>query len=181
MQVDALKSGEHYVLCICEGRAEEDILNCLLDANLLVFNRSDLINRKIIRTRAAWKIQEEFLNLSYKKPVVILRIIDSKNEKFKLDKAYIDRYKERVINIITQPEIEMLIIISKGDYEKYTNKYKSKCKPSEYCAKTYGIKNIKSEGTIRACFPNLEALVDAIKQYNRLCKSKSDTLADLLK
>lgn len=44
--------------------------------------------------------------------ISVVRILDSRRENFKLSRAYRD--KVDVINIITAPEIEMLIIFSEG-------------------------------------------------------------------
>lgn len=44
--------------------------------------------------------------------ISVIRILDSRREDFRLSKAY--EYKVDVINVITAPEIEMLIIHSEG-------------------------------------------------------------------
>lgn len=77
---------EKYILCLCEGAAELDILNRLLDQNLLVFTRNDLIEETLHYRKKVSDIEERFLGLSYNKEVVILRVIDSKNEQLKLGK-----------------------------------------------------------------------------------------------
>lgn len=43
-----------------------------------------------------------------------------------------------VIDVITSPEIEMLIIINEDKYTDF-QKYKSKLKPSEYCIEKLGL------------------------------------------
>lgn len=53
MQIAELKAGNVYILCICEGTAEEEVINMLLDNNKLIFTREDLIDCKVIRTRKA--------------------------------------------------------------------------------------------------------------------------------
>lgn len=52
------------VICICEGRFEEDLINFLLEHNQLKFTTFDLVDEKVTRTRKAAKIQQEFLNRS---------------------------------------------------------------------------------------------------------------------
>ena len=47
----------------------------------------------------------------------MLRVLDSRREKFKISKAY--EHKIDVINVITAPEIEMLIILNEGKYDAY--------------------------------------------------------------
>lgn len=97
-----------YVLCICEGTAEEVILNRLLDENCLIFNRDQVIDKALTRIRQARKIESSFLNRDFAKEVVILRIIDSRREKFNLGKLYRERFS--VYDILTTPEIEMLMV-----------------------------------------------------------------------
>ena len=172
-------NGEYYVICICEGTAEQEILEWLLDEDKLLFKREDLIGKKTERSRTSKKIEDSYLSLDYDKPVYIIRIIDSKNEKFELGKLYKDRYK--VFNLITNPEIEMLMIIHNGDYSDYTNKHADK-KPSTYASIEYKIRNIKQSGTIKNFFNNdIDSLIEAIREHKR-CKGKGHyTIADLLK
>lgn len=96
-----------------------------------------------------------------------------------MGKAYQERYKDRIINIITSPEIEILMIIHKGDYSKYTNKRKSKMKPSEFCKIEYGLPGIKRSGMVREFF-GVNALVSSINEYARVTKTEGYTLKDLL-
>ncbi|SDL42642.1 hypothetical protein SAMN05216520_10598 [Kandleria vitulina] len=168
-----------FYACICEGAAEEEIMNILLDANKLKFSREQLLEEKIIRCRMARNFQNRYLGKGFKKSLTILRILDSPNEKFKLDKAYKD--KVNVIDVITSPEIEMLIIINEDKYTDF-QKYKSKLKPSEYCIEKLGLQNVKNKKFIREYFSDVELLVKAIKKHKSLHKQIKDKkcLADLL-
>lgn len=69
-----------YVLCICEGTAEEAIIDLLLDNDMLQFSRSQLINNhKVTRIRKVRDIENQFLNIDYSdRGLIILRILDSK-------------------------------------------------------------------------------------------------------
>jgi hypothetical protein len=69
-----------YVLCICEGTAEEAIIDLLLDNDMLQFSRSQLINNhKVTRIRKVRDIETQFLNIDYSdRGLIILRILDSK-------------------------------------------------------------------------------------------------------
>ena len=120
-----------YVICICEGAAEETIMNLLLDHDCLCFTRDNLVGHSITRKRKASVIEREYLQRGYTKPVVILRILDSRSENFRLRPVYQERYP--VYNIYTRPEIETLLIISEGAYDKYIRSKKSSLKPSLYC------------------------------------------------
>ena len=50
--------------------------------------------------------------------ISVIRILDSRRENFKISKAY--EYMVDVINVITAPEIEMLIIFNEQKYSKYS-------------------------------------------------------------
>ena len=43
----------NYKACICEGSAENAIMDILLDYNLLIFNREEMIEEEVIRCREA--------------------------------------------------------------------------------------------------------------------------------
>lgn len=180
MQIDELGSGEYIILCICEGTAEQDIMDCLLDEQRLIFRREHLLDQNVKRERDARKIEDKYLSYRHDKPIVILRILDSRKERFKLRKVYQERYCERVFSVFTRPEIEILVIIHHGDFGKYTTKRKSSTKPSEYCKEHYSMPNIKSKGQLIGCFPSSQALVDAICEYASSIKTSEHTLKDLL-
>lgn len=79
---------DSYVLCLCEGGAEISIMNMLVNNNKLIFNKEDLIQKKVHPRMKVRKVERKFLNKSYSKPLVILRIIDSPREQFNLKKQY---------------------------------------------------------------------------------------------
>ncbi len=108
-----------YIACICEGGAERAILDLLLDNHKLQFEREDLIEEEILRCRSAKEFENKYLRKSYKEKITIYRILDSRSEKFNLSKAYVN--KVDVKNVITAPEIEMLIIHSENKYKEYKN------------------------------------------------------------
>lgn len=181
MEIKNYCTGEHYILCLCEGTAEEDIMNWLLDENRLLFTRKDLIDKKFIRTRIVKKIEDIYLSLDYDKPIVIMRIIDSKKEKFNLGNLYKGRFE--VMNIITNPEIEILMIVNRGDLHSYATKQtREKLKPSEYAAKHYRIKKIKQSGTMKDFFNNdIDSLVHSIREHKSKKGKGHYTLADIIK
>lgn len=120
---------QKYILCLCEGTAELELMNLLLEENKLCFTKEDLIGRKLHSRQSVKKIEEDYLSFSFERPLMILRIIDSRNEQFNLSKAYRGRFE--IVTICTRPEIEILLIIVNGDYEDYA-KFKQSEKPSEY-------------------------------------------------
>ncbi len=168
------------IACICEGSAESVIVNKLMDADKLVFSRDDLLDNEVLRCRSARKFEDRYLGKGFTKKITVYRILDSRREDFKLRKAY--ESKVDVINVITAPEIEMLVIIHEGKYAQYC-KVKSNTKPSDYCKDTLKYPSIKSTEFITEYFSNIDDLINAIKEYRRLSNIPKNEicLADLLK
>ena len=50
-----------YIACICEGSAEAAIIDILVDNNLLIFTREDMLEENVIRCRSAKTFEERFL------------------------------------------------------------------------------------------------------------------------
>lgn len=111
-----------YKACICEGSAENAIMDILLDHNLLIFSREEMIEEEVIRCREGKKFKEKYLRKGFMDKISIIRILDSRRENFKLSKAYAS--KVDVINVITAPEIEMLIIFSEDKYKEFKKIWK---------------------------------------------------------
>lgn len=167
------------VACICEGGAETEIMNMLLDNDLLIFNRRQLIDEEFLKRMSAKEFQKKYLHLEYDKKIIILRIIDSRSEKFPLSEIY--RCQVDVIDVITAPEIEMLIIINKNKYNDFCKKRKQK--PSEYCKQVLKMNTVKSPTFIKEHFSNIDDLVKSIREYCRVHKKRKNehNLCDLLK
>lgn len=108
------------------------------------------------------------------------RILDSHDEDFKLSKAYRDKVK--VIDVITAPEIEMLVVINEGKYDTFSRTKHGK-KVSDYCKQDLKISNVKSKEFIMDYFSDTDKLVEAIKEYKRVHNFRKNEacLADLLK
>ena len=81
-----------------------------------------------------------------------------------------------MIDIITAPEIEILVIISEGKYQDFC-KRSSKMKPSEYCKQFLKMKNVKKPEFIYKQFDDVEKLIAAIKEYDSLHHKKKDELS----
>ena len=167
-----------YKACICEGSAEKAIMDILLDNNLLVFSREELLDEEIIRCREGKKFEERYLRKVPDGKVSIIRILDSRRENFKIGKAY--EYMVDVINVITSPEIEMLIIFNEDKYKEF-KKYGRK--PSEFCREKLKMSEVKSYEFVKSYFANPAVLVGAIKKYHEMSKIRKGeyTLLDLLK
>lgn len=117
--------------------------------------------------------------------VTIYRILDSKNENFKIKNKIKKDFKGKyeVVDIVTSPEIEMLVIISEGRFTDYL-KVKSKIKPSEYCKQSLNLRRVKEYHFIREYFSDVNHLISVIAEYHSLMKVNKDkfplTLYDLL-
>lgn len=167
-----------YIACICEGTAEQVIMNILLDNHKLIFEREDLLEEDVLRSRSGQKFEQQYLRKGFDDEITVLRILDSRGENFKISKVY--QHKIKVVNIITAPEIEMLIIFNEN---KYDNFKKSRKKPSNYCKEDLSYKNVKSKSFITEYFENVNSLINAIKEYKRVSHIPNNeySLFDLLK
>lgn len=165
------------VAVICEGGAETAIIELLLDANKLIFTEDDLFYSGIIRCRSAKTFEQKYLNVRMDFKLTIIRVLDSRREKFKLSRPYCDEVD--VINVITAPEIEMLIILNEGRYEQFK---KSGMKPSEYCKQIFKNENLKSRKWVKEYFRNIDDLLRSIRMYNRVAYVRKGeyTLQDLI-
>lgn len=173
---------DKYIICSCEGTAEETIINLLLDNEELCFKREDLVDKSVTRYRTADEIAREFLNREYEREITILRIIDRANDIFKLPKVYTIRRKIEIFDIVTKPEIEILHIISKGLREKYEHeKSRNKqLKPSSFC-KAFFRKDIKTNSFVEELYSeNIDKLISAIKYYSTHNSHRGYNLNDLL-
>lgn len=167
-----------YKAYICEGSAESAIIDILVDNNLLIFSREEMLDESVIRSRSTRKFEERYLRKGFKDQISVIRILDSRREDFRLSKAY--ARKVDVINVITAPEIEMLIIHSEGAYERFK---RSGMKPSEFCKTTLRMHNVKSYDFVKNYFSDPHVLLSAIEEYQRTANIPKGEycLSDLLK
>lgn len=164
------------IACLCEGSMEQAIMEILLDNNRLIFEREQLLEEEILRCRSAKNFERDYLNKTTNEMITVYRILDSTNENFKLSGPYLKRVT--VVNIITAPEIEMLVIHAEGKYDDYSRK---RMKPSDYVKQHLKMGKIKSYEFAKKYFYDVDILVNAIQQYKQKSANKSGTLADLLK
>lgn len=167
-----------YKACICEGAAESAIIDVLVDNDLLIFSRREMLDESVIRCRSAKRFEERYLRKGFDDQISVVRILDSRREEFRLSKAY--AHKIDVINVITAPEIEMLIIHNEGAYERFKRSGK---KPSDFCKIDLRMHDVKSYDFVKEYFRDPDTLVRAIKEYRRMANIPNGeyTLLDLLK
>ena len=166
-----------YNACICEGTAEQVIMDLLLDNNKLIFSRQELLEHEVLRCRTGKNFEEQYLRKGFTEQITVFRILDSRRENFKLSKAY--QSKVKIINVITAPEIEMLVILNEGKYADYK---KSGMKPSIYCKSILKLHDVKSATFVKSYFNDIDILIRAIIEYKRVSDVKRNeiTLADIL-
>lgn len=167
-----------YKACICEGSAESAIIDILLDNDLLIFTREEILDEEVIRCRNGKRFEEKYLRKGFSEKISVIRILDSRRERFKLSKAY--EYKVDVVNVITAPEIEMLIILNEDKYKEFK---KSGKKPSGFCKEDLKMVSVKSYHFVKEYFSEPDILLAAIKKYHEISKTRKGeyTLMDLLK
>ena len=166
-----------YKACICEGSAEKAIMNILLDNDLLIFKREELLEEEVLSCRSVKNFEERYLRKTFVDKISVIRILDSRKENFKLSKAY--ENKIDVVNIITAPEIEILAIIKE---DKYLDFKKSKLKPSDYCKQILKMSDVKSYNSVIDYFSDVDSLLDAMQQYKQVSNlpKRELSLIDLL-
>lgn len=164
--------------CICEGAAEAAILDVLLDHDLLIFRREEMLDEGVIRCRDGKAFEARYLRKGFKEMISVIRILDSRREMFRLSKAY--EGKVDVINVITAPEIEMLIIFNEGKYHEFKKAGK---KPSVFCKENLRMPDVKAYYFVKDYFEKPKILVQAIRRYHEISKIRKGeyTLLDLLK
>lgn len=177
------------VLLMCEGVNEEVILNILLDNDLLVFTRNDLIGLRVyaIRQLGHPVIRSELKH--YGSPVKVYRVGDKQNDKLSIPndlKRIVSR--NDIYKYCTKPEFEMLLILSEG-LEKEYEKVKSKMSPKSFAKSNIrmnGRKYDQSSEFIKLYYGgcNVNSLIESIKKYKKYKKQHEKDelyLADLLK
>ena len=167
-----------YKACICEGSAEKAIINILLDNDLLIFKREELIEHDILSCRGAKAFEERYLRKIFDDKISVIRILDSRKENFKISKAY--EQKIDVVNVITAPEIEILVIICENKYQEFR---KSGLKPSDFCKQVLRMPKVKNYDSVIEYFADVQKLINAIRKYKRLMNLPKNeySLVDLLK
>ncbi len=174
-------------LIMCEGPNERQIIDILLDNNLLMFSRDDLLGLVPYHARqinSSGQVRAT-LNMYTGNDVIILRVGDKQNEELRIPVVYKHKI-QNVRKVCTKPELEVLLIIAEGMWQEY-HKVKSKMSAKEF-AKAHirlGSKRYDNSTVFyREYFGNYAGkLVYCIKEYRRLHKThRTDEayLADFL-
>ncbi len=130
----------------------------------MIFSKDDLLENKFHKRTSGKKLSER-LKYKFDKPVVIVRILDSKSEKLKLTKPYSEMYTD-IINCCTCPEIEYLLILFNDDVKKYVKEHsRENIKPSEFCKKYYDYSKNRDKAYFKDNFTTDE-IVSMLKGYH---------------
>lgn len=174
-----LSQDNELIALIAEGSAENAILTVLMEHDGLKYKKENIFQGEIIRCRNGKEFARRFLNKSINKKVKVYRILDSRNERFRLPLAYKSKVSE-VINLYTRPEIEILHIINNDDYQRY--KKQAHIKPSIYAKEHYkDLQNIKSYNENYEFWDrNYNRLIRSLKLYKKYSNNKEQCIADIL-
>lgn len=165
--------GYHAVIS-CEGTAEQAIVEKLLEEDALVFPNGYVVD--VTRMRKSSDIEEAYLSFDYDWPVCVVRVHDSRKERFRLGRLFVDRFP--VESVLTHPEIEILAIIREGEWHQWR---KGHLKPSVYCSQVLGMGEVKSAEFLKAYW-DVASIKRAAGEYRRLSKIPrgEHCLADLI-
>ena len=168
-----MRKCDFLIVLIVEGAAEDAIITALMEDGLTFFNASDLIDNKMHRRTNQKNFENRFLKRDYGgEKLVVIRVIDSRSEKFKVSKGFIHTISG-LYTTLTRPEIEALVVISEGRWFNY-QKRKSKIKPSEFCKSILKMTDIKEYEFVSSYFRDTNKLVKAITEHFRIIQINKD-------
>ena len=174
-------------LIMCEGPNEKAVVNMLLDNDLLIFDRNDLLGLDIYHARQLVPFLVNLINSYNCCNIKIIRIGDKFTDKLKIPESIKHIVtQEKILKCHTHPELEILFIIDKNLFDKF-NKEKSKIRAKDFAKKyIYLNKNLYDTSTqfwIDYFSNDINRLVNAIKKCKKIGKNKKEEiyLADLLK
>ena len=61
-----------YKACICEGSAENAIMDILLDHDLLIFTREEMLEEEVIRCRDGKRFEEKYLRKGFLEKISVI-------------------------------------------------------------------------------------------------------------
>nr|WP_297767946.1 GNAT family acetyltransferase [uncultured Butyrivibrio sp.] len=159
------------LLVMCEGSNEKKVMDILLEHGCLTFSEDNLLGLSIFHARQIKNNAQVKLELNmFPGEVEVLRIGDKQNEKLDIPKDYKTKIT-KVDKYCTKPELEMLLIIAEGKLKDY-EKVKSKVSPKEYAKANIKLGKQAYDNSTQFYEDyfgdNVEVLVDAIKQYQKL-------------
>lgn len=175
-------------LIMCEGSNERQIIDILLDNDLLIFNRDDLLGLVPYHARqinSSGQVKT-VLNMYPGNDVVVLRIGDKQSEVLRIPAAYKHKIQS-VQKVCTRPELEVLLIIAEGLWQDY-HKVKSKVSAKDFAKANVRLGNKRYDNSTAFYSTyfggDVDKLAACITEYRRLHRTHSRDeayLADFLR
>lgn len=137
--------------------------------------------RPCMRLRKAKDIESRFYGYDYPDGLLVARIVDVNPGKFVIPKFYQDTVVCR--DVITRQEIEVLILVSEGEYDEWYRHGKQKMKASDWCKQKLKMDRVKEREFLEDYWQKHD-LIDAIHGYTHSLGSQKNAqlnLEDLLK
>lgn len=179
-------NSDQLILCTYEGAAEHYITDTLLNADLLKFNKESLVDRKPFHGQTlSAKMMTLLNNITTDGSVTVVRIGDTLKADFVKSKSPYKSKLSQIIDLNTQPEIEILIIINEGMYSDYSKNGKPDA--VQYCKEKIFTKKKKYQKTYdfwrEYWQDDVGKIVECLKEYERV-RNKSThkySIANMLK
>ena len=115
----------------CEGASEVLVMLDLIEKDLLIFDKKEILDRRPIHFRQPREIAALIDTLPIDEEIVFYRIGDTQKDDYNLSYFSARKDKITVVKVCTKPELEILIIINEGLYDEYL-KQKSKMMPKQF-------------------------------------------------
>lgn len=166
------------VASICEGNAELEIIEALLENELLKFTREELLDEEVFTKtmRSPRLLESRYLSqeLEHGQKVEVIRVLDSRTENYRIQSPYTEKVAGEVITCLTRPEIEILLILAEDKFEEYK---RSGLKPSDFCKQcipAFKRKKIKGSGFVSSYFSDVSKLLKVLEKYHQIRGDKSE-------
>ena len=174
-------------LIMCEGPNELAIMKILLKNNMLIFTEDDLLGLTPYHARQIGKSGQVKAELNqYNGRVDVIRVGDKQTDELRIPKEY-----KWMINSVekycTKPELEILLLISEGLYNKFL-KVKSKVSAKQFAKERIVFNGVRYNNSTKFYEDyfggRIELLYEVIVKYSEVNKghAKSEKyLAELLR
>ena len=156
----------NYKLIMTEGPNELAFFNVLLQKNLLIFSKEDLLMEQVFHKRQIdGELKGYIQGLPINDTVDIYRIGDQLTDNLKIPHSILSKKIRNKYKICTIPEFEILFILNEGLFEEYI-KSKSQKKPSEFYKEVNPSYN-KQSNFVKKYFENMskKEIVSLIDLY----------------
>ena len=118
-----------YKACICEGSAEEAIIDILVDNDLLIFNREEMLEERVIRCRSAKRFEERYLRKGFDEHMINLSVLEKTSEFCKTNLRMHDvKSYDFVKQYFSNPQ---LLVKAIKEYRRTANIPKGECSLSD--------------------------------------------------